>query len=65
MPKEAAITFTPGIPPLWTKLIKYYDEGSLAGTSRWKTLKTRAEVWLVAILLLANLTVAAMWMTNL
>jgi type IV secretion system protein VirD4 len=29
LPANVAITFTPGIPPVWTKLIRYYEEPKL------------------------------------
>jgi type IV secretion system protein VirD4 len=35
LPADVAITFTPGIPPLWTKLIRYYDEPKLGKPPGW------------------------------
>ncbi len=46
LPARLAITFTPGIPPLCTKLLRYYEEGSLLPVeSPWKQLRKRAEIW--------------------
>jgi type IV secretion system protein VirD4 len=35
LPADVAITFTPGIPPLWTKLIRYFDEPKLGHSPAW------------------------------
>ena len=29
LPERIAITFTPGVPPMWTRLIRFYERGSL------------------------------------
>lgn len=51
---RTAITFTPGIPPLRTTLLRYYEEKNLGSTpSRWRRLRTKAEVWLSAGALLS------------
>ena len=53
-----AITFTPGVPPVLTRLTRYYEQPSL-GKGRWQRVRWIAEVWLTAILLFL-LTAAAM-----
>lgn len=35
LPANVAITFTPGIPPLWTKLLRYYEEPNLGHRPGW------------------------------
>ena len=29
--KRIAITFTPGVPPIWTTLVRYYEESLVGG----------------------------------
>lgn len=49
LPARLAVTFTPGVPPLCTKLLRYYEEDNLTpATSDWKQLRMRAEVWAAA-----------------
>jgi type IV secretion system protein VirD4 len=50
--QRVAITFTPGIPPLATRLVRYYEEPLGNGPGRLGRLRTRVEVWLAAVLLL-------------
>jgi len=53
LPTRTAITFTPGVPPIWTTLVRYYEEPSLGkGRSWWKWLRLRAELWLASAMLL-------------
>lgn len=63
LPERSAITFTPGVPPLHTTLVRYYEEPSLGkGQSRWKRFRIRAEVWVAAVLLLSLVSVLGVWM---
>lgn len=60
---RVAITFAPGIPPLSTELVRYY-EGPLGNApSRWRRFRTRVEVWLAAILMLGLATFLAVQIT--
>jgi type IV secretion system protein VirD4 len=61
--KRVAITFTPGIPPLATRLVPYYAESPGNGPGRLRRLRTRVEVWLVAIILLGLASFLGMRMT--
>jgi type IV secretion system protein VirD4 len=61
LPQNVAITFTPGLPPICTRLIKYYEEpalGELPGFFQraWKKIRTTAEC--VTLLLTAILVTA-------
>lgn len=62
LPGRVAITFTPGIPPLATMLVRYY-EGPLGKPSRWRRLRTKAEIWLAAACLLGLSAALGMQMT--
>jgi type IV secretion system protein VirD4 len=52
--ERIAITFTPGVRPIATWLTRYYEKSSV---SKWKGLRTKAEVWCVTILM----ALAAIW----
>ena len=56
---RTAITFTPGVPPLMTTLVPYYEEPKL-GEPSWRSKKTRLVIWqqAISILLLAAATLA-------
>jgi type IV secretion system protein VirD4 len=56
LPARVAITFTPGVPPVWTTLIRYYEEKlPAAGSLLWEkmTIFARSVVFLVMSLGLA------------
>ena len=59
--ERIAITFTPGVPPIWTRLVRYYEESLVPrqpGT--WERFKATADVALFsAVLLCAALMLAA------
>ena len=64
--ERTAITLTPGVPPIATMLVRYYEEPP-GNRSRWRRIRIRAEVWLASVLLLgvlsavgARVTVAAL-----
>ncbi len=61
LPERVAITFTPGVPPIWTRLVRYYEESLVPrqpGT--WERFKATADVALFsAVLLSAALMLAA------
>jgi len=57
---RVAITFTPGVPPIWTTLLRYYEEQLGNGQSRWRRLQALAEVWATSVLMLA-LAALALW----
>lgn len=61
--QRVAITFTPGIPPIATRLVRYYEEPLGNGPGRLRRLRTRVEVWLAAILLLGLASFLGMRMT--
>lgn len=47
---RVAITFTPGMRPICTYLSRYFERD--LGNGRWRQLRTTAEVWLTAALML-------------
>jgi len=57
--ERTAITFTPKVPPLWTTLVRHYEEPMLPrGPSRWERFKALMEVaWMSVALLIAALGV--------
>jgi type IV secretion system protein VirD4 len=61
--QRVAITFTPGIPPLATRLVRYYEEPLGNGPGRFGRLRTRVEVWLAAVPLLGLASVLGVRMT--
>ena len=52
-----AITFTPGVRPLWTRLLRYYEEPALFKRRGWLT-RLAAAVW--SLFLSATLLVIAL-----
>ena len=62
LPARIAITFTPGLPPLWTTLVKYFEEPNLGKEPGWwercwssaKIAAKCAAVLLAALLLVAG-----------
>ena len=44
--ERIAITFTPGVPPIWTTLVRYYEE-SLVGKQAGFVDRFRAAAWMV------------------
>lgn len=59
--QRLAITFTPGVRPIMTRLLRYYEERSEAGPGPW--LRTTAEVWATALGMVA-LAAALMWVVT-
>lgn len=61
LPNRIAITFTPAVAPLWTKLVRYYEENlSAHKPSRWTRFTATVQVlFLCTSLLLAVLMSAA------
>lgn len=61
--KRIAITFTPGVPPIWTTLVRYYEE-SLVGNGRGYMARFRAAAGMViksaALLFLSYLLVVVL-----
>lgn len=55
-----AMTFTPGVRPILTRLVRYYEEklGNVWG--RWPRLQALAEVWATSVLM-AVLAALALW----
>lgn len=61
LPPRVAITFTPGVPPIRTTLLRYYEEIMLGnGPGRWQRRQTLAEVWITSMLMLA-MAAFALW----
>lgn len=57
LPKRVAITFTPGVPPIWTRLVRYYEESLIPrqlGT--WERFKATTHV----VLFSTSLTLLAL-----
>ncbi len=57
---RTAITFAPGMPPIWTTLVPYFEERR---ESRWQRLKWLAQVWLASVVLLALAAASAVMVT--
>lgn len=49
---RTAVTFAPGVPPIATTMVRYYEEQPGNGQSRWRRTRTTAEVWMAAVGLL-------------
>jgi type IV secretion system protein VirD4 len=49
LPPRAAITFTPGVPPLLTWLLRYYEEPALLRKPRRRPAKNRTEAGLLFV----------------
>ncbi len=60
LPERVAITFTPGVPPIWTRLVRYYEKGFglPAGLSPAKLAFDAACLFLTAAMLAAWFTAA-------
>jgi type IV secretion system protein VirD4 len=48
LPSRTAITFTPGVPPIWTTLLRFYEEPQLGKRRGWLQRWREATVTLVA-----------------
>jgi type IV secretion system protein VirD4 len=62
LPSNIAITFSPGLPPIWTKLLKYYEEpdlGKLPG--RWARTWRKMQTVAACLLILATGILAVAW----
>lgn len=61
LPDRIAITFTPSVPPVWTALVRYYEESlSPSAQSRWQQFMAMATLIFKSVLLLcATLMMAA------
>jgi len=46
LPARVAITFTPGIPPLWTMLVRYFEEPNLGKEPNWWA---RCKSWMTIV----------------
>ena len=55
-----AVTFTPGVRPILTRLVRYYEEKLGNGQSRMQRLQTLAEVWVTSAVMLV-LAALAVW----
>jgi type IV secretion system protein VirD4 len=55
-----AVTFTPGVRPILTRLVRYYEEKLGNGQGRIQRLQTLAEVWATSVLM-ALLAALALW----
>ncbi|QEG30317.1 Conjugal transfer protein TraG [Gemmata obscuriglobus] len=62
--ERTAITLTPGVKPIATTLVRYYEEPLGNGAGRWRRLRIRVEVWLASILLLVVFSVLGAQMTR-
>jgi type IV secretion system protein VirD4 len=61
LPDRSVITFTPGVPPIWTTRIRYFEERNLTRQpGRWERFKAMANVVtgsLILLLVMAGLLV--------
>ena len=62
--ERTAITFTPGVPPIWTTLVRSYEEPSLGHVGLWTQFKTWLDVFTGSLLLLAAAMILAMAFSN-
>ena len=61
LPARTAITFTPGVPPLMTTLVPYFEEENPRNTQK-RQRKARMAIWQQAIAILLLAAVMLMWM---
>ena len=54
LPHRTAITFTPGVPPICTTLVRYFEESNLQGPGLWERFKAAANVVTGALVLLVS-----------
>ena len=60
LPPRTAITFTPGVPPVCTTLVRYYEEPNLGrGPGWWSRFKAAVQVAGLSLLLLAAAAMVA------
>jgi type IV secretion system protein VirD4 len=66
LPERTAITFTPGVPPICTRLVRYYEEPNLGqGPGRWERFKAAANVVIGSLaMLFAAVLLAVALLTN-
>jgi type IV secretory pathway TraG/TraD family ATPase VirD4 len=64
LPQDVAITFTPGVPPIATKLVPYYLDRPGKAPSRLKRLLHTATIWATAVAILGLLTTLAVGLTK-
>jgi type IV secretion system protein VirD4 len=51
--ERTAVTFTPGVPPVWTTLVRYFEEPNLGRRpGQWDRIKTAAKVLVSSVILL-------------
>jgi type IV secretion system protein VirD4 len=58
--QRLAVTFTPGVRPIITRLTRYYEGPSGKARSRWGRIQTLAEIWVTAFLMLLT-SALAVW----
>lgn len=52
--ERIAITFTPGVPPIWTTLVRYFEESNLGqGPERWERFSAAVKAAAGSLILLA------------
>jgi len=52
--ERIAITFTPGVPPIWTTLVRYFEESNLGqGPERWERFSAAVKATAGSLILLA------------
>jgi type IV secretion system protein VirD4 len=51
--ERIAITFTPGVPPIWTTLVRYYEEPLIGGGRHWERFKAAVGMLFKSAALLA------------
>jgi type IV secretion system protein VirD4 len=58
--ERVAITFTPKVPPVWTTLVRYYEEPMLSRSpGKWKRFKALMEVMFMSVALLVSALMVA------
>jgi len=63
--RKTAITFTPGVAPVRTSLIRYYEEPNLeTKPSAWEMYKSMTSVFTWSLLLLFAAGILAIWFSG-
>jgi len=58
--ERTAITFTPGVPPIWSRLVRSYEEPNLCqGPGPWERFKAAANVFIGSLVLVVAACVLA------
>jgi type IV secretion system protein VirD4 len=65
LPPRTAITFTPGVPPIHTTLLRYYEEKNLGRTDTWFRRSAAAVAMLARAAILCAASLGIAWIATL